>query len=131
MRALLMAVALFASPEVDTKPAPPKLQVRVYPRAGFTPAYVRVSALALDPGKQLHCPDWRYEFGDGSASSGSQWCDPYLVADEQPDRYAFPQRTHIYRLAGEYEVVVTVSGGEEPLTHRATVIVTGRQPLEP
>ncbi len=140
MSAALLALALLAS----SAPARsrPALFLAVYPPQQLAPmrgaAYVRVRVRLDDPGRELHCPEFLIEFGDGCSSSEQAggtlpWggCDLLELLEQQPTRYRLRERMHPYREAGVFLVVVTVRAPGRTLRQSSRVAIRGTEEPEP
>jgi hypothetical protein len=119
--AALLALLLSSSPA----PAP-RVVVSAYPRVSHVPAAIKPIGRVHDLGQQLHCPSFEWDFGDGSRSGWEPYCDPYERPEDRRTLWTLqPQRYHVYRVPGEYEIALRVVAGDRVLRASVRVIVAG------
>lgn len=83
-----------------------KLQVKVIvtPNVGFATLYVSAQGFIKDPKKEVHCPSYEFDWGDGCKSKAEEYCDPYEMPENQRVSYATDRKVHKYRSPGMYDL---------------------------
>lgn len=87
------------------------LGLLVAPQIGFSPLTVTVSGLVKDPGRELHCPGFAWDWGEGTRSTELADCDPYAMPEKEPESYAPIPRVHRYSKPGDYTLTFVVADG--------------------
>src|SRR5262249_7599128 len=75
---------------------------------GLAPLKVIVTTIVLDPKRELACPEYTWDYDDGSISRRLPDCDPDELEGERPERYAPAPREYTYRFPGTYMLLFTV-----------------------
>jgi hypothetical protein len=119
--ALLLALAVPATPGDASKGRRPRLDLRVSPRIAFTPVSVIVTAELQggDDLEEFYCPALEWEWGDGGRSESASDCEPF-EGKESFERRFFAH--HDYRAPGEYNVRLTLRRSQRAIAMASTSI---------
>lgn len=127
---ILAACLMAAAPasEGAAKPKKPRLDLRASPRMSFSPAHILMTAELMggDDLEDYHCPEIEWDWDDGGKSVQEPDCKPFEAGVTRVERRYTAE--HDYRLAGVYNVRVTMRRSDRPIAS-AAVRVTVRPGL--
>jgi hypothetical protein len=126
MIAALLLAAATASPSPRPTPRPrPVFLVTITPALPFAGEGVKGKAIIRDPGHELHCPEFTWEWGDGCTSHQASDCpDVYAQPEDEPSVYVVElSYLHPYRKPGDYTVRLTLKSGGRSYIGQAAVVV--------
>lgn len=117
---LILAAALAelagAEPSGD-----PSVEVVLRYRVSLAPGHFRPLAIIRDPRRELHCPSWRWIWGDEGESGVEPDCDPYEDLEARERWSVQAPRYHVFRRPGEYDITFELRS--QGRTYRSTVRV--------
>jgi hypothetical protein len=113
----------------------PEINLKVSPLIAFSPAKISVRA-ELKGGpvdyEPFYCPTIVWDWDDGTTSENTPDCAPYEPGQSEIRRYY--SSTHVYQMAGRFNVRFRMKKGDRTVGGNATVVQVRpgiRDPSEP
>lgn len=89
------------------------------------PATVEARVILRDPARVATCPAFQWTWGEeGSSSWEETSCDPFAFLDLHPTEYRPAARRHVFYMAGEHRIRITVRGGDRRRAYAAERAIT-------
>jgi hypothetical protein len=113
-------------PSNDSKPSKddrPSITLRATPIMAFSPAKVSLRAElkgGADDFEDYYCSTVEWAWGDGTSSEASVDCEPYEPGKSEIRR--FYSGTHLYTVAGNYEVRLRLKKNDKVVGGGQTVV---------